>query len=76
MIVLKNCNYTSVLINLLLLLQYLNEYLSIGAPVYFVIKDGYNYSDIASQNALCAAFGCNRDSMLSQIFSASQITNV
>merc|ERR1719154_996412 len=56
--------------------DYLNEYLSIGAPVYFVIKDGYNYSDIASQNALCAAFGCNRDSMLSQIFSASQITNV
>ena len=28
----------------------MNEYLHIGPPVYFVIEEGFNYSDFANQN--------------------------
>ena len=28
----------------------LNEYLHTGPPVYFVIKDGFNYTDNSNQN--------------------------
>ncbi|CAL4059784.1 unnamed protein product, partial [Meganyctiphanes norvegica] len=53
----------------------LNDYLSVGPPVYFVIKDGYNYTDFDEQNLICASAGCRDDSVLSQIFISSKIPN-
>ncbi|XP_055927893.1 NPC intracellular cholesterol transporter 1-like isoform X2 [Argiope bruennichi] len=47
--------------------QYLSKYLSVGPPVYFVVTDGYNYSDQNSQNRICASHGCDEDSMMVQL---------
>ena len=59
-----------------LLLQYLNIYLSIGPPVYFVVTEGFDFSDIDNQNLLCSSAGCNFDSMLTQVFVSSLKPNV
>lgn len=45
----------------------LEKYLSVGVPVYFVVKSGQNYSFIENQNVICASSGCNSDSLLNQI---------
>lgn len=49
----------------------LTAYLSVGAPVYFVVKDGYNYSGTASQNGICGGGGCPSSSLLAQVYTAS-----
>ncbi len=45
----------------------LSKYLSVGVPVYFVVKSGQNYSSIENQNVICSTPGCNIDSLLNQI---------
>lgn len=55
--------------------QYLSRHLSIGPPVYFVVKDGLNYSDPRVQNLVCSGQYCNSDSLTSQIFAASGSAN-
>lgn len=45
----------------------LEKYLSVGVPVYFVVKEGQNYSQMKTQNAICATSGCDVDSLLNQI---------
>ncbi|XP_066601726.1 NPC intracellular cholesterol transporter 1 isoform X2 [Prorops nasuta] len=52
--------------------RFLNDYLSIGPPVYFVVKDGLNYSDTKHQNLICGGQYCNDDSVSTQIFIASK----
>jgi Niemann-Pick C1 protein len=58
-------------------LKYFNamyDYLSVGPPVYFVVKDtGLNYSDIRTQEVLRA--GDFPWSLVSQIYSASKLPN-
>lgn len=49
----------------------LTAYLSVGAPVYFVVKDGYNYTTVQQQNGICGANGCPEKSLLGQLFTAS-----
>ncbi|KAL7293860.1 hypothetical protein TKK_0012914 [Trichogramma kaykai] len=55
--------------------KYLNSYLSIGPPVYFVVKNGLNYSDPSVQNLICSGQYCNSDSLTTQIFAASELSN-
>ncbi|XP_053981855.1 NPC intracellular cholesterol transporter 1 isoform X2 [Hylaeus volcanicus] len=55
--------------------KYLNSYLSIGPPMYFVVKDGLNYSDPRAQNLVCGGQYCNSDSVSTQIFIASKQLN-
>ncbi|XP_043485324.1 NPC intracellular cholesterol transporter 1 isoform X2 [Leptopilina heterotoma] len=55
--------------------KYLNNYLSIGPPMYFVVKGGLNYSDTRTQNLVCSGQYCNLDSVTTQIFTASQQPN-
>ncbi|CAL1295283.1 unnamed protein product [Larinioides sclopetarius] len=55
--------------------QALEEYLSVGPPVYFVIKDGFNYSEREDQDNLCSVAYCHRDSLVSQISEASLFSN-
>ncbi len=45
----------------------LEKFLSVGVPVYFVVKDGQNYSSVSFQNTICATTGCGIDSLLNQI---------
>lgn len=53
--------------------QYLNGYLSIGPPVYFVVKDGLNYSESKAQNVICSGQYCDTDSLVTQLFAASKL---
>jgi Niemann-Pick C1 protein len=49
----------------------LEKYLSVGTPVYFVIKNVDDYSNIDLQNHICSSSGCNSDSLLNQISQAT-----
>jgi len=53
----------------------MHQYLKTGAPVYFVIKDGFPYSDEKEQNKICGSAGCNVDSVIGEIFTQSLISN-
>ena len=52
--------------------QYMNDLLSMGPPVYFVLTPGLNYSEPKTQNIICGGQGCNSDSLYTQIYSASK----
>lgn len=43
--------------------------------MYFVVKDGLNYSDTQMQNLVCGGQYCNSDSISTQIFTASKQPN-
>jgi Niemann-Pick C1 protein len=49
----------------------MEKYLSVGVPVYFVVKEGHNYASVSGQNAICSTSGCNPDSLLNQITQAT-----
>ncbi|PSN32731.1 hypothetical protein C0J52_20415 [Blattella germanica] len=51
--------------------QYMKDLLSMGPPVYFVLKAGLNFTDTNVQNAVCGGQGCNPDSMSTTLYSAS-----
>jgi Niemann-Pick C1 protein len=53
----------------------LQKYLAVGPPVYFVLKDGYNYTDIDSLRRLCGSPACESNSLQSLISSASFFPN-
>lgn len=53
--------------------QFLNDYLSIGPPMYFVAKEGLNYSEPRAQNLVCSGQYCDSNSLVTQIFAASKI---
>ena len=55
--------------------DYLGKYLKTGAPVYFVVKDGYNYSETDFQNKVCGSAGCQADSIPGTIYMQSLISN-
>ncbi|XP_014273548.1 NPC intracellular cholesterol transporter 1 homolog 1b [Halyomorpha halys] len=51
--------------------EFMEEILSIGPPVYFVLKPGLNFSEEQDQNFICGSLKCNEDSLNTQIFAAS-----
>ncbi|XP_045477645.1 NPC intracellular cholesterol transporter 1 isoform X2 [Harmonia axyridis] len=53
--------------------QFLNSYLSIGPPVYFVLKKGLNFTESKTQNSICGGMYCDTDSLITQLFVASKI---
>lgn len=53
----------------------LEQYLSVGVPIYFVLKGIPDYSSIDYQNMICSSPGCNTDSILNQINLASLLSN-
>ncbi|XP_071519627.1 NPC intracellular cholesterol transporter 1-like [Panulirus ornatus] len=55
--------------------QYLGEYLSVGPPVYFVLKGGLNFSNFSEQNKICGTVDCNSDSLSTQVYIASLLSN-
>ncbi|XP_044575829.1 NPC intracellular cholesterol transporter 1 homolog 1b-like [Cotesia glomerata] len=52
--------------------QFMEDLLSMGPPVYFVVKSGLNYTNTNVQNAICGGQKCNSDSLYTQIFTASE----
>lgn len=55
--------------------KFLKAYLSIGPPVYFVLKNGLNLSLEPQQNLICGGQQCNDDSLMIQLYQASQVPN-
>ncbi|XP_065652325.1 NPC intracellular cholesterol transporter 1 isoform X2 [Hydra vulgaris] len=53
----------------------MSVYLKTGAPVYFVVKEGFNYSDLNQQNKICGVSGCNQNSVVETIFVNSLMSN-
>ncbi|XP_042353563.1 NPC intracellular cholesterol transporter 1 [Plectropomus leopardus] len=53
----------------------LSMYLHTGAPVYFVVEDGLNYRTQEDQNVVCGGVGCNNNSLVQQVYTASLISN-
>ena len=53
----------------------MNSYLHIGPPVYFVIKDGYDYTNEYGQNRICTGADCGEKSFGTIITIASRISN-
>lgn len=53
----------------------ITAYLSVGAPVYFVVPAGHNYTTTQGQNDVCGGRGCPQNSLVGQLFRASQISN-
>lgn len=53
----------------------MNAYLHIGPPVYFVIKEGFNYTDVHQQNKICTGADCEEMSYGTIITIASRISN-
>jgi Niemann-Pick C1 protein len=49
------------------------EFLAVGAPVYFVIPSGYNYSDPDKQRMVCGGVGCDQKSLVTQISTAGKL---
>ncbi|EFN63960.1 Niemann-Pick C1 protein [Camponotus floridanus] len=56
--------------------KYMDELLSMGPPVYFVLTKGLNYSNTEVQNVVCGSQGCNTDSLYSQIYSAAKQSSI
>ncbi|BFZ21461.1 hypothetical protein BsWGS_24500 [Bradybaena similaris] len=50
----------------------ISKYLSVGAPVYFVVEEGHDYSTYSGQNEICGVSGCPQNSLVQQINIASR----
>eukprot|EP00058_Branchiostoma_floridae_P002933 XP_002588421.1 hypothetical protein BRAFLDRAFT_116988 [Branchiostoma floridae] len=53
----------------------ISRYLKVGAPVYFVVEEGHDYTTKEGQNMICGSSGCNRDSLVQQIGDAHLIAD-
>jgi Niemann-Pick C1 protein len=53
----------------------LQKHLAVGPPVYFVIKNGYNYTDTEMLRKLCGGPSCDSNSLQSIISAASSFPN-
>nr|CAB3264418.1 Niemann-Pick C1 protein [Phallusia mammillata] len=53
----------------------IKQYLSVGAPVYFVIEDGQDYTTPDGANQVCGGIGCNNDSLIEQISYMAKMQN-
>ncbi|XP_036411674.1 NPC intracellular cholesterol transporter 1 [Colossoma macropomum] len=53
----------------------LTEYLHTGPPVYFVVREGHDYRTLYGQNQVCGGVGCNNDSLVQQIYTASLMSD-
>ncbi|BES93207.1 niemann-pick [Nesidiocoris tenuis] len=52
--------------------QFMKEVFSMGPPVYYVLKNGLNFSREDDQNMICGGLRCDVDSLNTQIYLASK----
>ncbi|KAL7984357.1 hypothetical protein Chor_002927, partial [Crotalus horridus] len=53
----------------------LGKYLHAGPPVYFVLKEGHDYTTPDGQNMVCGGMGCDNNSLIQQVFDAAEISS-
>ncbi|XP_062139723.1 NPC intracellular cholesterol transporter 1 homolog 1b [Drosophila sulfurigaster albostrigata] len=56
--------------------RYMDELLAMGAPVYWVLKPGLNYSQPEHQNYICGGVECNNDSLSVQLYTQSRYPQI
>ncbi|XP_037826454.1 NPC intracellular cholesterol transporter 1 homolog 1b [Lucilia sericata] len=56
--------------------RYMDDLLSMGAPVYWVIKPGLNYTNRSHQNLICGGVECNNNSMSVQLYTQSRYPEI
>lgn len=56
--------------------RYMDELLAMGAPVYWVLKPGLNYSQPEHQNFICGGVECNNDSLSVQLYTQSRYPEI
>lgn len=56
--------------------QYMADLLSMGPPVYFVVKKGLNFSSESDQNLICGGTLCNDNSLNIEIYLASKYPEI
>ncbi|KAH8291659.1 hypothetical protein KR018_010859 [Drosophila ironensis] len=56
--------------------QYMVDLLSMGAPVYWVLKPGLNYSQPQQQNLICGGVECNNNSLSVQLYTQSRFPEI
>lgn len=54
----------------------MKRYFSTGPPVYFVVTEGLNLTDVNNQNLLCGGVHCDNYSITNQIYRASKTSNL
>lgn len=52
--------------------RYMDDLLSMGAPVYWVLKPGLNFTDRDHQNLICGGVECNNNSLSVQLYTQSK----
>ncbi|XP_048590646.1 NPC intracellular cholesterol transporter 1 isoform X2 [Nematostella vectensis] len=53
----------------------MRQYLHVGPPVYFVLDGKYDFEHSKTQNRICGSAGCDPDSLIQQVFTASLRSN-
>ncbi|KAH8387081.1 hypothetical protein KR093_004563 [Drosophila rubida] len=56
--------------------RYMDELLAMGAPVYWVLKPGLDYSQPEHQNYICGGVECNNDSLSVQLYTQSRYPHI
>ncbi|XP_063704530.1 NPC intracellular cholesterol transporter 1 homolog 1b [Culicoides brevitarsis] len=56
--------------------KYMEDLFSMGPPVYFVVKNGLDFSNENDQNLICGGIKCNNDSLNTLIYAASEYSNI
>lgn len=56
--------------------RYMDELLAMGAPVYWVLKPGLNYSLPEQQNFICGGVECNNDSLSVKLYTQSRYPEI
>ncbi|XP_037939009.1 NPC intracellular cholesterol transporter 1 homolog 1b-like [Teleopsis dalmanni] len=56
--------------------RFMSELLATGAPVYWVIKPGLNYTERDHQNLICGGVECNNNSMSVMLYTQSRYPDI
>ncbi|XP_075158262.1 Niemann-Pick type C-1b [Haematobia irritans] len=56
--------------------RYMDELLSMGAPVYWVLKPGLDYTNRDHQNIICGGVECNNNSIAVQLYTQSRYPEI
>ena len=54
----------------------MDDLLSMGPPVYFVLKSGLTLNKEKVQNLICGGYKCDDHSLITQIYTASKQSNL